>query len=186
MSLPVRGQLRSLAPLLVVLTLGACSAKPQVVTPPPGVSGVSATPIAAPSGTGDLGTWPLGSSVALSMPAPGASVSQTPAITVVKYERQPSCKDASPGNGDAFVGVSVAYVAGASPLPYAASDWSAHGDAGPVTIRSRGCYRDLLGSGSATAVSKAAGWLLLDVPTATAHLWVRWQGEGRTASWKLY
>ena len=169
--------------LLAATLVGACSAKPQIVTAPPASAGANATPMATGTSAGDLGTYPLGAAVTV-----GGTSGVT--VRVIKFERNPPCKDLSAASGTSLVGVSVDYVPVAAGVPYAMTDWTARNDAGTPITPQAACYKDVLGTGTtaaSTAQAHTSGWLVLQVPTASQHLFVTYTGTaGSKVAWQLY
>jgi hypothetical protein len=172
---------RGLAGLLILIAivgLGGCSSGAQMVAGQPGPLGAIATASATGATAGDLGTYPLGAVVPVGSP---------PAVTiqVVKYEQDPVCLDTSPATGDRLVGVSVEYLPSVR-VRYALSDWTARADHASLSALS-GCYRDIMAPGLASPGETVDGWVLLQVPTSSQHLWVMYAGAaGVTIEWQLY
>ncbi len=171
------------AALGLALLAAACTSKPQVVTAPPASEAANATPIATGAAAGDLGIYPLGAGVAV-----GGSDGVT--VRVIKFERNPPCKDLSAAAGSTLVGVSVDYVPLGAGVPYALTDWSARDETGATIAPQAACYKDVLGAGTtapSTAQAHTAGWLVLQVPTSSQHLWITYTGTaGARVAWQLY
>jgi len=164
--------------ILVIVGLGGCSNGAQMVTGQPGPLGANATALATGRTAGDLGTYPLGAVVPVGSP---------PSVTiqVVKYEQDPPCSDTTPDRGDRLVGVSVEYLPSVQ-LRYALTDWTARADHASLSALS-GCYRDIMAPGLASPGETVDGWVLLQVPTSSQHLWVTYAGAaGVTIEWQLF
>lgn len=181
----IGGLVRAILVLSVgsALLVSACSSKAQIVTAPPASENANATPIATGASAGDMGTYPLGAGVTV-----GGANGVT--VRVIKFERNPPCSGTTPASGTALVGVSVDYVPVAAGVPYALTDWTAHDDAGAAIVPQATCFKDVLGSGTTapnSAQAHTAGWIVLQVPTSSQHVWVTYTGAGGTkVGWQVY
>ena len=89
--------------------------------------------------------------------------------------------------------MSVDYVPVAAGVAYALTDWTARDEHGAAIAPQAACYKDVLGTGTtapSTAQAHTAGWLVLQVPTSSQHVWVTYAGTagsaGTKVAWQLY